>query len=150
VAQPAREQRLLRWPRHPHRDVGVAPQQILGAVGQGEFEGDPRIRRLDAGQDGGQDFGADHFAGGDPHGARGVRRGGALGGTQQGGRGGLHRLGHRADRLRGGGGGEAHGGAGEQGLAQHRLERRDVPAEGGLRQPQCACGGGEAAMPQGR
>ena len=62
LADPARDQGGLRWQDVAHREVGIAPQQILGAVAQGQLDIDGRVRRAEPGQHGRQHGAADELA----------------------------------------------------------------------------------------
>ena len=125
---------LLR-PHHPHRDVGVAPQQVLVAVRQRELERDARMGLAKPPEHRREHLDADDLAGGEPHRPALTFRL-ARSRPQQVVGGGRHRLSVRDERkcqrrrlqpvLR----------AGEERRAERSLERIDVAAEGRLRQAQ--------------
>ena len=56
-----RDERLLDGADHPHRDVGVAPRQILVAVAERELDGDLRMALAEFRQDRRQHFRADEI-----------------------------------------------------------------------------------------
>ena len=92
LADAPRDQRALGRADHAHRDVGVAAQKILVAIGQREF--DRRRRGLAARErreHRGQHFAADDLARGDADDAV-IRRGFARGGARKRRRGRRHRL----------------------------------------------------------
>jgi hypothetical protein len=63
----ARDQLFLLRADHAHGNVGLAPQQVLHAVGQHQLDLQRRVRLAQPRDDGRQHLDADHFAGGDAH-----------------------------------------------------------------------------------
>ncbi len=70
IADMPGDQRLLPWLEHPHRDIGLPLQQVVGLVGQRQFDRQRGVRPAQSDQDRRQVHDADCLAGADPHDAR--------------------------------------------------------------------------------
>ena len=89
------QQRLLLGADHADGDVGLALQEIIDGIGERQLDGEPRVALAEPRQDGRQVDDADHLAGADADGAVHLAAA-ALGGAQEGSRGGGHSVRRRA------------------------------------------------------
>ena len=136
-ADPPRHQCVLARLHHAHRDIGLAAQQILDAAGEREFDFHGGIGATKSGEQRRQHFGADHFARGDADGSGNFAGRAGGGAPRRAGRR-RHRLHMRGDIARDVGGNEAPLRADEQGGAEAVFEFGDLPAKGGLGEPERA------------
>src|SRR5579859_5114791 len=146
-ADMAGQQRVLGGTHHADGEVGFAPQQIIHAVGQRQFQRDLGIGRLETPQHRRQHGAADHLRRADPdRAAHGFHFPRSLTQQRLGGR--LHRFGmgfqregqrcRRQTALR----------PGEKRRAETGLQRFDMPAQGRLGQAQRARRARQAAPAQ--
>jgi len=142
-------QRPLRRPHHAHGDVRVAPQQVLHAIRQHQFDHQPRMRVLQLADDRRQHLAADDLAGGDAHRAAQVLTA-SRSGAQQRFAARFQRFRVRTQLRRRFGRRQAMQRTGEQGQAKRLLQRFHLPPHCRLRQAQGARGGGERAVAQHR
>jgi len=139
------DERGLGWFDHAHGDVGGAAQEIFRAVREHDFDDDARVLFAKGGERCGQDFDADHFAGGDADGA-------ALflifagGGAQEGAGGVGHGFCVGYEGMGVGGRAQSSLRAREERGAERLFQLVDVATDGGLSEPQRARGPREAAL----
>ncbi|XXX79033.1 hypothetical protein WMF30_09680 [Sorangium sp. So ce134] len=134
----------LRRLRHAHGDIGVAAQEILGAIRGDELDLKARMSNAERGEHRGKHLGANDLAARDAHGAA-VGIGGARHGAHEGARARGDGLGVGQRGKRELGRHQAVRRAGEEHDAELRLELLDLAAHGGLRDVEGTRGGGEAA-----
>ena len=135
----------MRRPHHSHSNVGVAPRQILVAVGQHKLDRDARMLGVECGKDRRQHLAADHVACGYPD-RSAVGGGFARRRTAKRRGGGRHRFDMRLERRSGGRRRQPARRPREQRQPERCLQRVDVAADGRLGQTEPPRRAGKASV----